>query len=113
MPPLISTLGNPPSPQRQRLQLKCSRFNISPESKHPDNHTDDIHNIIPIRRDIAKTTSLDTSVLLSRHGTIKGACDERALEAGGELEVRGWGDAGGDCEEVDEFEDEETGECTA
>jgi hypothetical protein len=65
---LRTPIRNPPSLQRQRLQLNRGRLNEAPESHHPNNYTDDIHNIIPIARNIAQAAALNAVVLFGGQG---------------------------------------------
>jgi hypothetical protein len=101
--PSATPLSDPPSPQRQRLQLHRRRFNETPECDHPYYDTYNIHDIISIPLDIAYASSLYTSVLFlgQRAGECLGYYG--AAEFGVELVSRRRGDAGGDCEGVDEF----------
>jgi len=106
-------LRNPPSPQRQRLQLYSSRLNITPEGHHPNNHTDNIHNVIAIATDIARAAALDTHVLCLGGSAGEGFRDQGPAKRGWEFVAGCWWDAGCDGKCVDELEDEEAGESAA
>ena len=101
-----------PSSQRQRLQLQRGGPDIQHKCNHPNNHANNIGNIVSISRDIACTATIETTVLLGFGDTIEGRCDEGAFKIffhgrrSGRVAI---------CnrEIVDEFEDEKPGECTA
>src|SRR4051794_24126042 len=71
-PPSVQSLRNSPSSQRQRLQPQRRRLNITPESHHPNNNAHDIHDIVPIGRDIAMAATLDTPVFLGAQSAGEG-----------------------------------------
>jgi len=110
---MLRPLSNPPSPQRQGLQLQRRRLNEPPECHHAHNHTHDIHHIISIPANIAYPSTLYTPFFSRGSSTGEGVCDERAFEFRGEGVGCVGRDAGGDCEGVDKLEDEEAGESTA
>jgi len=95
------------------LQLQRRRFNKPIKCNHPNNNTNDIHNVISISANIADSTSLDTAIFFCGQSAREGIGDKGTAERGGEFIV-GWRwNAGCDCEGVDEFEDEEAGEGAA
>lgn len=55
-------LSDSPRPQGQRLQLQRGGLDVAPERYDANNHTHNIHNIVPISLDIAVSTTLYTSV---------------------------------------------------
>ena len=103
-------LSNPPRPQRQTLQLQCLGLNKAPESHYANDNAKHIDNIISISGDIASTASVDADMAIIFEGAGEGFSNQVAFEVG-------WWDGGGCAccggEHVDEFEDEEAGECAA
>lgn len=77
---LRTPLSNPPSPQRQALQLQRRRFNIPPKSNNANNNTNNIHNIISIASNLTDASSLNTSILFRTQCTREGLCDEGSAE---------------------------------
>jgi hypothetical protein len=103
-------LSNPPSPQRQALQMQSLGLNKAPESNYTNDNTKHIDNIISISSNTAGTTSIDTDMAVILKGAGERFGDQIAFEV--------WRGDGGRCaccsgEHVDEFEDEEAGECAA
>ena len=112
----LPPIHQPPSPQRQPLQLHHRGPNKSPKRHNPHNHTNNISNIIPIPFHNAGACSLETRLFLCFQTAGKGGGDEVAFEGGGEVFGRVEGRrrvAGCEGEVVDEFEDEEAGEGAA
>lgn len=102
---MLHTLwSNSPCPHRQGLYPHHGGLNVSPESDYTDHNTQNIHNIISVRRDIADATSLNTSVLLWLKSTGEGLRNQRTLE---EISFRwvGWRYACCCSEHIDGFED--------
>lgn len=99
----------PPRPQRQRLQLHRRGSDIGPECHGPDDHAQDIRNVIPIDSNVARAASLDAAMLFHFCDAGKGGGDG----GGGCFERGGRRGAGSDGEGVDELEDEEAGESAA
>ena len=103
-------LSNPPRSQRQTLQLQCLGLNKAPKSHYTNDNAKYIDNIISISGDIASTASVDTDMAIVLEGAGEGLGDQVAFEVGW------WDGSGCACcgsEHVDEFEDEEAGECAA
>lgn len=103
-------LSNPPRPQRQTLQLQCLGLDEAPESDYANNDTKYIHNVISVSGDIASATSIDADMAVVLEGAGKGFGDQVTFEVGR------WDGGGCACcsgEHVDEFENEEAGECAA
>ena len=95
--------SNSPRPHRQRLYPHHGGFNITPESNHANYNTQNVHNIISVRRNIANATSVNTPVLLWLKSTRKGLRDQGAFEVGfGRV---GWRYACCCSEHVDGLED--------
>lgn len=106
--PLPLLLSNSPRPQRQTLQLQCLGLNEAPESYDTNDDAKDIDDIISISGDIASATTVDADMAVILKGTGERLGDQVAFEV--------WRWDGGGCaccggEHVDEFEDEEAGEC--
>ena len=96
--------SNSPRPHRQGLYPHHGGLNVPPESDHTNHNTQNIHNIISVRRDIADATSLNTSVLLWLKSTGEGLRYQRTLE---EISFGwvGWRYACCCSEHIDGFED--------
>ncbi len=113
-PPLPSSphlpRPQPPCSERQRLQLHRRRSDIPPKRHYAYDHTHHIRHIITVSGDIADSAAVDASVLFGFGDAGEGGGDKRRFEVCERGERRG---AGGDGEEVDEFEDEEAGEGAA
>jgi hypothetical protein len=103
-------LSNPPSPQRQALQMQSLRLDKAPECNYTDNNTKHIDNIISISSNTASTASINTDMAVILQSARERFGDEIAFEV-----RRGDGGRCACCggEHVDEFEDEEAGECAA
>jgi hypothetical protein len=100
-------LSNPPSSQRQTLQLQSLGLDKAPESDYTNDDAKYIYDIISISGDIASSTSIDTNMAVIFEGAGEGFGDEVALEVGR------WDGCRCACcggEHVDELEDEEAGE---
>jgi hypothetical protein len=85
-------------------------LNKAPESNYTNDNTKHIDNIISISSNTAGTTSIDTDMAVILKGAGERFGDQIAFEV--------WRGDGGRCaccsgEHVDEFEDEEAGECAA
>jgi hypothetical protein len=102
-PPSRGPFSNPPGPQRQPLQLNSGRFNIPPECNHPNQYTNNIHNIIAIPANITDPSALYAHIFCFGSSTGEGFGDEGAAEFGVKFIIGGWRDAGCNCEGVDEF----------
>lgn len=103
LPPLRCPLSNSPSPQWQTLQLNRGGLNIPPERHHPNQHTDNIHDIIPISANITDASPLYAHIFCFRGSAGESFGDERAAEFGIEFVGGGRRDACCDCEGVHEF----------
>lgn len=117
--PLISfhllriQIHQPPSPQRQSLQLQRRGTDIAPESHHADDDAYNIGDVIPIPGDIARARAGEAAGFLRFEDAGEWRGDEVAFEG---REVFGGFEgrvAGGEGEMVDEFENEEAGEGAA
>ena len=110
---VLSSRDQPPRPQRQRLQPHRGRSDVQYKSNHADDHTHYIGDVIPIPLDDTNARAVNATVLLGLGHAGEGGGDEIALKG---LEIlggfEGWITRRG-REGVDEFEDEEAGECAA
>ena len=105
-------LRQSPRPQRQRLDPRHRRLDVSIERHNPDDDTDDVHHIVPIRLYIAGTSTGLATVSISLQCAGKGLRNDIALE---KLDVRdlvGWLARGG-SEIVDKAKNEVARESTA
>jgi hypothetical protein len=103
-------LSNPPSPQRQTLQMQSLGLNKAPESNYTNDNTKHIDNVISISSNTASTASIDADMAVIFKGAGERFSDQVAFEV-----RRGDGGRCACCggEHVDEFEDKEAGECSA
>lgn len=109
---LLGTRSQPPRAQRQSLQFLCGRIDKHHKGDRTNQHAEHVGHIVSVTFDLARTAAVDTAVLFWLEGAGECSSDEGILERAG----RGsdcWGKTGCDCEEVDEFEDEDAGECSA
>lgn len=109
----LSSRNQPPRPQRQPLQPHRGRPDIQYKSDNANDHTHHIGDVIPIPLDDTNPRAIDATVLLGLGHAGEGGGDEIAFEG---LEILGGFQRRITCggsEGVDEFEDEEAGECAA
>jgi hypothetical protein len=110
--PVSSNLlfSNSPRSQRQTLQLQCLGLDKAPESYYTDDNAEHIDNIISIGSDAAGSAAVHANMAIVLESAGEGFGDKITLEVG-----RGDGGRCACCsgEHVDEFEDEEAGECAA
>lgn len=104
---------NPPSPQRQPLQLQRRRLNEAPKRHNPNNNTQHIDNIIPIPLNRTSPTAIQTPMLLVFQNTAERSRDQLAFHGRYILRRGRRRDTCRFGEEVDELEDEEAGKCAA
>lgn len=102
----------PPSPQRQSLDPHDRGLDVPPKCNHANNDTKYVDNIVAIGCDIARSTAVNTAVLLMFQCAGERLRDEWTLEQIG-FGWHGRRSAGRGCEHVDCFEDEEAREGAA
>ena len=101
-----------PRSERQSLQFQGGRLDKGPEGHGSYDHTQDVGDVVAIPSDIAGSAAVDTAFLVCFQSAGEGGRDKGVFEGvGGRWRCRRY--AGGFCEEVDEFEDEEARECAA
>ena len=105
-------IHQPPRSQGQRLQLHRRRSDIAQEGDDANDDADDVGDVIPIPFSSTGATAVQASMFLCFQSAGEGSGDEIGLEEVG-FGRGGRRMAGGDSEVIDEFEDEETGECAA
>lgn len=106
----LQSTSQPPSLQRQSLQLQRSRSDESIKRDHPKYDTQHIHIVISISIHTTDATAINTAMLFALGDARKGLRDEGTSKLFGR--GGGW-DAGGFGEAVDGFEDEESRESAA
>ena len=75
-------LSNPPSSQRQTLQLQSLGFDETPESDNADDDAKHVDDVIAIGGDVAGAASVDADVAVVFESAGKGFGDEVAFEVG-------------------------------
>jgi hypothetical protein len=110
--PLPQLAAQPPRPHRQRLQTPHDRLDVAPKRKHAHENAEHVDDVVAVGGDGAGATAVAAAQFVRFGDAGKGAGDGWALEEIGRR-FGGGRRAGGDCEYVDEFEDEEFGECAA
>lgn len=107
-----SIITQSPRSQRQRLNSHNGRFNKPPKRDCTHNNAYHIRNIIPIRRNIAEAAAIVTAMFICLECTGKGLSNEIPFQRS-RFGNRFRRFTRCHSEHVDEFEDEEAGECTA
>lgn len=109
----LSSRNQPPRPQRQGLQPHCGRSDVQYKSDNTNDHTHHVGDVIPVPLDDTNPRAVNATVLLGFGHAGEGGGDEIAFEG---LEILGGFQrriARRGRKGVDEFEDEEAGECAA